>query len=202
MSPSRAQIALVRAATVLAALPFAAGVVAALVAEEDPGAAALWAGGAVIAGALAAAPLRFRGRFRLIAGAGALVLIAVGLWAILVGGSVLLPGGLLLGLAAAVPARWSLPRSLLAGVVAVAALYLVPFLLYGAYTCVRPAPVLDVSTGGTVPDGLGYSELAATDDGYRLEYDRGDGDRRDADARRLRGTDGVRSVRTSEERCD
>jgi hypothetical protein len=32
----------------------------------------------------------------------------------------------------------------LAGALGVVSLYVIPFLLYGAYVCVRPAPVLEV----------------------------------------------------------
>jgi hypothetical protein len=98
----------------------------------------------------------------------------------------------------------------LAGIVV--ALYIVPFLVYGAYVCVRPAPVLEVEFASEPHAealdhliGVDYDELEATHSRtarYRIQFDRGDADVRDAAARRLRGADGVVSVRLSEERCD
>ena len=171
-------------------------------------------GGRVVAvvalAGLPALPLWWRwhsGAFRLSAGLIGAAVALVSLWAALAGGLLLLPTGLLLLAAALVPESWSLLRGLVSVLAAMAAVTLVPFLLYGAFTCVRPAPRLDVTlrpgTERAAIDAVTHDlrSLERRGDVYRLEFGRSDAALRDSAARRLSRDPSVLRVASRDDRC-
>jgi hypothetical protein len=212
---TNAQTWLAWGAAALAVLPLGTVLVALLVYGEDGLGERLLRALAVLAAiGLAAAPLACRRRslFRAVAAAGAIAYVVGGFILAWVGGVFLWPAGLLLAVAAALPVGWSLARGLLGGVALCAALILVPLALYGAYACARPTPVLEVAFADASSAervgklaGSRFVLLEADDSrahGYRIEFERGGAEARDAAARRFRAARGVTDVRTSQERCD
>ena len=101
--------------------------------------------------------------------------------------------------------------ALAAAAVGVATVSIAAGSAYVAYSCLVPEPTLDVRftempsasrlTELTDSDGARSRELTA-DATYRIRFDRGAGDERDALARRLRAHDEVVAVETGGERCD
>ena len=161
--------------------------------------------------AVPALPLWWRwhsGAFRLSAGLIGGAFSIVSLWAALSGGLLLLPTGLLLLSAALLPPRWTLLRALVVVALLVGAVVVVPFALYGAYNCARPAPELKVTLrrgfSSAVVDASvrGQTAVERRGDTYLIEFPRGHADQRDAAVRRLRQHPSVALVAKGEKRCD
>lgn len=146
--------------------------------------------------------------------AGGIVLVGGGVLYALIGGWLLVPVGVVAVTLAVVPARWSLRRGLVAGVLALPALFALGGASYVGYSCVRPEPWLDVrfkeGEGSAIPlTEIANREESATSsqggdgpDEHRLFFERDAAGVRDRVARELRADPAVAAVQTGEEHCD
>jgi hypothetical protein len=159
-------------------------------------------------------PLGQTGVVRAALALGGAVLIAGGALLALAGGLVLVPIGVVALTLAVVPARWSLQRGLLVGLLASPLLLGVGTVSYVGYSCVRPEPWLDVRFGDARDATRALTALANREDAFsasvdgdapgehRVFFERGAADTRDRVARELRASNAAVEVHTGEERCD